>query len=97
MRIAKLDVAPLEITVPPDFAPLRMDGSEESSLGTILQGPDRYVIVNDPEAALFTLKEREEILLRTNPDASILYASTTGDGFHPHPAGGQGGGGAVQR
>jgi hypothetical protein len=80
VRIAKLHVPPLEITVPPDFT-LRMEGSEESNLEAILQGPDWQVFVREPEGGFLTLAEKKDMLLRGDPGATFMHAQRTADGF----------------
>ena len=80
MRITKLDVGPLEITVPPDFK-LRMQGGVESNPEANLEGPDWRVVVREPEGGFFTLKQEREMLLRSDPGAKIIHAQNTADGF----------------
>ena len=80
VRITKLEVAPLEITVPPDFN-LRMQGGVESNPEANLEGPDWRVVVREPEGGFFTLKQEREMLLRSDPGAKIIHAQNTADGF----------------
>jgi len=80
VRIDKLWVAPVEITVPPNFK-LRMEGGGESNPEAILQGPDWQVVVREPEGGFLTLGEKKDMLLCGDSGAKFIHAQRSADGF----------------
>jgi hypothetical protein len=80
VRINKLWVAPVEITVPPDFK-LRMEGGVELAPTAYLEGPDLRVSVNAPEGGFFSLKDQINIFKRSYPDATPIRSEETEEGY----------------
>lgn len=80
VRITKLEVDPLEITVPPDFR-LRMQGGEESAPVAYLEGPEFKVSVDEPEGGSLSLKTARETFARSYPTSSNIVTAETMDGY----------------
>jgi hypothetical protein len=80
VRITKLWVAPVEITVPPDFR-LRMEGGEELAPTAYLEGPDLKVSVNEPEAGFSTLEGQKMGFKNSYPDATTIRSEETPEGY----------------
>ena len=80
MRINKLRVAPVEITVPPDFK-LRMEGGVELAPTAYLEGPGLKVSVNEPEGGFLSLKDQMNMFRRSYPDAASIRSEETEEGY----------------
>jgi hypothetical protein len=80
MRITKLNVAPVEITVPPGFK-LRMEGGVELAPTAYLEGPNLKVSINEPEGGFFSLKDEMKMFRRSYPDATSIRSDETEEGY----------------
>jgi hypothetical protein len=77
VRITKLDVPPIEITVPPDFK-LRMEGDGgEVRLVAHIEGPAFNIEVQQPEGGFSTLslEEDKRQIAEISPKATFPHAS----------------------
>jgi len=80
VRIDKLWVPPVEITVPPNFT-LNTDATEEVSPHAHLEGPDWEVEVREPEGGFRNLKREKRMLLRSDSAVKIIHEQETAAGF----------------
>ncbi len=79
VRLDKLGVPAVDITVPPDFK-LRMEESESPQ--AIFVAPEYWeLIVEEPEAGDFTLRREKAMVLRGDSRAKFIHEQEDAGGF----------------
>jgi hypothetical protein len=80
LRLTKLEVSPVEITVPAGFK-LRMDGGEDSLPVAYLEGPDFKIAVTRPESPISSLEQEKRSLTDSFPKLTFIRSEEFQGGF----------------
>jgi len=80
LRLTKLEVSPVEITVPAGFK-LSMEGGEDSLPVAYLVGPDLTIDVKRPESRISTLEQEKRMLTDSFPRLTFVNAYELQSGF----------------